>query len=252
MRHHLGGRTFGHEFAEIHGEDAVDQGRDALDVVIDEQHRLALGPERGDERGEVLDLAGREPREGLVDQHDLRVARDGLGEFEPAKIREGQRRRPAVVDGRKADTGRDFPGAAVDGGVGDQFQERVRQERELDVLADGLAMERARVLEDEAHTVPGDPVGRPAGYVDAVDQDLAGIGLHDAHDELHHGRLAGAVRPDQAEDLARADRQPHLVDRDKAAEALAQSRDLEERRRRGGRGQRLGTDGSERHAAPRR
>ena len=53
----------------------------------------------------------------------------------------------------------------------------------------------------------------------------AGIGPLDAHDQLHHGRLAGAVRADEPEDLAALDVKAYVLDRDQAAEALGQARD---------------------------
>src|SRR5262249_1634151 len=57
--------------------------------------------------------------------------------------------------------------------------------------------------------------GRPA-----IEQDLAGIGLVDAGEDAHQGRLAGAVLADQADHLVRADRQADMVERMHAREAL--------------------------------
>ena len=42
-----------------------------------------------------------------------------------------------------------------------------------------------------------------------------------ARDHVQHGGLARAVRPDQADDLARLDRERQVVDRDQPAERLA-------------------------------
>ncbi len=51
------------------------------------------------------------------------------------------------------------------------------------------------------------------GMLLAVDQDRAGRRRHDATEDLHHGRLAGAVLPDEAEHLARRERQADAVER---------------------------------------
>ena len=58
----------------------------------------------------------------------------------------------------------------------------------------------------------------------------AGLVLQRAADAVHQRRLARAVRPDQAEALARRDVEIDAVERDEAAEALADLVDLEERR----------------------
>ncbi len=43
-------------------------------------------------------------------------------------------------------------------------------------------------------------------------RDLAGVGAHQADDHVEAGRLAGAVRPEQADDLAAADGEVHVLD----------------------------------------
>ena len=52
--------------------------------------------------------------------------------------------------------------------------------------------------------VAGDDEGLCAGDVDAVEHDRAGIRREHAVDQVEQRRFAGAVRPDQAEDFARA------------------------------------------------
>ena len=50
------------------------------------------------------------------------------------------------------------------------------------------------------------------------------VGVVDAGDDVEHGRLAGAVRPDQREDLALVDAELDVVQRDHAAEAHRDAR----------------------------
>ena len=54
----------------------------------------------------------------------------------------------------------------------------------------------------------------PANVIEPV------VGGEDARDHVEQRRLAGAVRPDDAADLALGDVERHLVDGDEAAEAL--------------------------------
>ena len=114
--------------AEIHGDDAVDEGGDAFDVVVDEEDRPALIAEPGDEGGEGGDFAGGEAGEGFVDEDDFGVAADGLGEFEAAEVGEGEGCGAAVDDIGEADALGDGAGAGVDAGVGEKFQECIGEE----------------------------------------------------------------------------------------------------------------------------
>ena len=89
----------------------------------------------------------------------------------------------------------------------------VGQQRE--VLVEGLDAERARVVRlAEATRL-------------AVDDDLAGVGMHGAREHLDQRRLAGAVVADDGHDLARADREVDAVDGHDRAVALGQPAGLE-------------------------
>jgi ABC-type multidrug transport system ATPase subunit len=65
--------------------------------------------------------------------------------------------------------------------------------------------------------------------VAAADEDAAALGDDEAAQHRHRGRLAGAVRPEQADDLARADLQREIVDDDPAAVRFALSLGFEHR-----------------------
>ena len=229
VAHDLRRRTFGHIFADVHRQHAVDQGGDALDVVVDQQNGPILGAKAANEIGEGFRLRRRQAGERLVDQHHLGIARDRLGHFHPAQRRKGQRRRMAVHHIAQADALGNRTRALVDPGLRGKAQQRIRQQRQLDVLEHGLAMERPRMLKDDADAGAGDAMRRPAGDVDAIDPHRAGIGPFDAHDELHDRRFARAVRPDEAEDLARGDIEADVLDRDQPAERLGQAAHLEAR-----------------------
>jgi hypothetical protein len=54
----------------------------------------------------------------------------------------------------------------------------------------------------------------------AIDQDLALVGLQQAVQDVHEGRLAGAVLAEQSVDLARLDGQVDVIVGDQITEAL--------------------------------
>ena len=86
------------------------------------------------------------------------------------------------------------------------------------VLEDRHAGEKLRGLEGARQPHAGDPVGLHAGDHAILETDVAGIGLVHAADDVEQRRLAGAVRPDDADDLAGAERGRYAVERAHAAE----------------------------------
>ena len=83
------------------------------------------------------------------------------------------------------------------------------------------------MLVDHADTA-GDGIGR-TGDRDrgAVEQDLAGVGRREAVQDVHEGRLAGAVLAEQRVDLAWPDLEVDPVVRDDARIALGDPAHLE-------------------------
>src|SRR2546430_13539319 len=69
-------------------------------------------------------------------------------------------------------------------------------------------------------------VGGEARDVLALEDRAAGRPREERGDQLEEGALAGAVRPDDAEPLARVRLERHAVDRHEAAESLRQVADL--------------------------
>ncbi|MOA33780.1 hypothetical protein D3C78_1551040 [compost metagenome] len=71
------------------------------------------------------------------------------------------------------------------------------------------------------------PVHRLAGDVDAGEMDVARICPHAAGDQVEQRALAGAVRPDDAERLARSKAQAHVLGHGERAVVLVQAVDGE-------------------------
>ena len=74
------------------------------------------------------------------------------------------------------------------------------------------------VLEGASDADFGDPVRRALQDAPALHQNVAGARLVEPAQAIEEGGLAGAVRPDQAEDLALMHVKGHAVQRDDAAE----------------------------------
>ena len=95
-----------------------------------------------------------------------------------------------------------------------------RLDAEHDVLGDGEDRDQHEVLVDHADA----GADRVAGAAEldrlAVDEDLALVRPVEAGEDVHQRGLAGAVLAEQAEDLARPDRQVHVGIGDDAAEPL--------------------------------
>src|SRR6202030_3844598 len=72
-----------------------------------------------------------------------------------------------------------------------------------------------------------DAVGRLADQLAAMQLNRSGGRPQDAGDEVEHGGLAGAVRADQADDLALVDDGIEAIDSGQAAEAASQGLNLQ-------------------------
>ena len=75
-----------------------------------------------------------------------------------------------------------------------------------DVVEHGHARERSHDLEGAADAEPADAIGRQADDERPVDSSLAAVGAQEAVQQIEQRGLAGAVRPDDADDLAGARR----------------------------------------------
>ena len=103
-------------------------------------------------------------------------------------------------------------------------------ERQLEIVPDGVALEDGRLLELAADAELGDRRLVDARQVDgAVEIDVAGVGARLAGDDVHHGRLAGAVGADDGAHLALLDDQRQFVQRLEAVEGDGDAVEVEER-----------------------
>src|SRR5262249_2996260 len=99
------------------------------------------------------------------------------------------------------------------------------------VLRDRHALEQADLLEGAAHACAPPHVRRQRRAIAAEIGDASRARREVAADDLEQGRLAGAVGADRAHDLALANRERNLHERDHAAEAARNAFHLERGRR---------------------
>ena len=89
--------------------------------------------------------------------------------------------------------------------------------REPDRFAHRQVLEQLCALERSTEAEPGAAAAREAVHVVAEDLDRTPA-AHEPADRVHQRRLAGAVRADEPDDLARRDVQVDVVDHDARAE----------------------------------
>ena len=103
--------------------------------------------------------------------------------------------------------------------IGDEAGAAEMMRADQDVVAHAHAAEQRDVLEGAADAQAGHAVARQVLQRAALEQDVAVGEAIEAADAVEQRGLAGAVRPDQAADLAVADIERHAAECDDAAEA---------------------------------
>jgi hypothetical protein len=182
---------------------AVGDGCGEAEVLLNEQDGdavlLGLGEERchllNEERGEAL---GR-----LVEEEQARAHAEDAGDGEHLLLAAGELRAAlaaAVFE-------------AWEHGVDTVEAPRLRADGrgEEEVLFDGEASVDATVVRNVAEATAGALVGREAGDVGTLEENLAASLLVEAHEGAQGGGLAGAVAADEGDDLALVDVEREVV-----------------------------------------
>jgi hypothetical protein len=204
---------------------------DRVDLLEDvrREHDDLLVRHLADQRADLVLLVGVEPVGGLVHDQHRRVVQDGLRQADAPLVALAERldalvHHAAQVHGLRR--GLDAPPRlrAVEAAhARHEGQEAVRRHV-------GIA---GRALRQVADLALG--LARPARDVVAADRDAARGRHEEARDHLHGRRLARAVGPEEAEHLAAAHREAHVVDGREGAEALGEVADLDRGRHGGSR-----------------
>jgi hypothetical protein len=165
----------------------------------------AIGVDGLDGLEEALRRLGRQPRRRLVEQQQRRIhhQRHGHGEDLALPARERARGVAALLaEGGEALEDRvDLPAGA--GGI--------HVAADLEVLAHRHRGEDVLLLRHEGHAQRGDLPRRPALDRAIAQAHGAAVGRQDPRDHLEQRGLAGAVRADDAHDLAPLDGEAHAL-----------------------------------------
>jgi hypothetical protein len=210
--------AFGDEPALADDDEAVGgEGHLAHEVARDED-RSALGGEGPEQLADPLDAFGVEPVHRLVQQQRGGVAEQGGGDAESLPHPEGEPTGAAVGDVGEPDELEDVVDPAAVDAVGGGQPEQVVAGAAAGVDRSGLE-EGADVTKREAQVcVPS-----------SVDGDPARRRRIEPDHHPHGGRLAGAVRAEEAGDLPFPDLEAEPVDGHGGPVALGDAVDLDHR-----------------------
>src|SRR6185436_6295721 len=170
-----------------------------------EEDRPPLVAQLEDERADIAAAERIQARHRLVQEHDLGIVQQRLGQAHALQhpLRElAQRKAPLGADAEAIERLADaLP--AVGGGLAEQPPVVVEQ------LLGGEVVVEVRVLGKVADAAPDRDVAERA----AEDLGLAAGRKHQLHEQLERRRLAGAVRAQEAEDVAGGDVDGQAIER---------------------------------------
>ena len=208
--------------AVVEHDEVVGELLGLLQVLRGQQHGGAVDGQRADLVPDLVAVAGVQPGGRLVEEQHVRAADEAHGEVEPAAHAPGVGAHPAARGVGEAEP-RDQFGGAVPGLAAGQAEQPGDQH---EVVRAGQRLVDGGVLPGQP-----DPGAHRRGFGDDVVAQHAGtpgVRAQQRGEHAHGGGLARAVRPEQAEHGAAADREVHAVERPGRPEALAQVLDLDD------------------------
>ena len=224
-----GGHGVDHLAVAEHG-DPVGDLEHLVERVGDEDDRLAVGLELAHVVEQLLDLLGDEHGRRLVQDQDVRAPVEELEDLDPLLLADADVLDPGVGVQRGAEPAGQLPHPALGRVPVEPAAAPAGLGAEHDVLGHGEVVDQHEVLVDHADAQLDGLAGRVDDLGLAPDQDLALVGLLQAVEHLHQGRLAGAVLADQGVDLALGHLQVDLVVGDHPGVAAGDAAALDGRR----------------------
>ncbi len=204
--------------AILHDRDAVGDLENLGHAVRDVDDRDALGRKAPDDPEEVAAFVDGQGRGRLVEDEQLEIMREALGDLDHLLLAWGQQgHRCARVD-VDLQIGQDPPRTLIHRGPPDDAQRVDRLAAGVDVLGDAERTHEAALLVDHGDSGVGGALLVEADDRGAVDLDGAAVRLIHARDQVHERRLAGAVLADQRVHLAAPDLERDVIDRTDARE----------------------------------
>src|SRR5205809_3530415 len=212
-RNQLLGSSLGDDLAVIHDRYAIAEALGFLHVVRRQQHRPAVGAEAADDLPQLAARLRIEAGRRLIEEQQLGFAHERTGDREALLLpaRKGHDARLAFLlelDEREH---------LVDG-----VRLAVKRPKQPEHFADGELIGELRLLQLDPEAFAQRASWRPILPPHAENLDVATVGLRQAFEDLDGGRLPRAVRPEQPEAFARADREIETGDRYDVIEAFRQ------------------------------
>ncbi len=198
------GRALVDQRAVAHHRDAVGELQHVPEDVGDVDHRAALAAQEADHLEEPAGLARGERGGGLVEDDEIGLAVERLGDLDELAFAGGELAHRGARAAVEVEAGEQFGGDPLAGAAVDQA-EAAREAVDEDVLGDGEIGEEVEFLVDEGDAGGGGVAGRAGRVVGAAPAHGARAGRDHAADHVHQGGLAGAVLADEPQRLALGD-----------------------------------------------
>ncbi len=195
-------RSLRDDAAADHHREAIREVLRLVHEVRGEQHRLAEGREVADDVPGLATGTRIEARRRLVQEQQLRVARQAERKVQAPALAARQPTDPRTRPIGQIDKGQQFV---------DRSRMRIVAAVEVENLGNGQVGLHARRLEHDPDALPEPTVAQ--GRVEPEHRHLAGVPRAVALQDLDRGGLAGPVRAEQGEDLPFADREVESGDR---------------------------------------
>ncbi len=227
------GRALGDHGAAVEHGHVMGERQDEVHVVLDHDDGEVLG-EALHEGAQGLHGAAAQAAGGLVQQQQLRLARQGHPDLEQAPLAIGEELRRHVLAAGQPDEPH-------------RRRRLVRRRRHLargrpqveaapphgghchaDVLQHRVVVEQVEDLERAADADARSPVGREPGDVAVGEVDAPRVGSEDAGEEIETGGLARAIGPDEGGEPPALEAETHVVQDHVATEGLAEAARLED------------------------
>ena len=210
--------------------DQIRDLEDLLQLVADEDDRLPLRLEALEDLEELACLLRRQHGRRLVEDEDLRAAVERLQDLDALLLADRDVLDPRVRVDVELELVGELAHTALGGGSVEQHGARPGLQREHDVLGHGHHRDEHEVLVDHADACVDCGVRRADLRRLAVEQDLALVVAVEPVEDVHQGRLAGAVLAEQCVHLAAPDVEIDIVVGDDPRELLADAPHFQDER----------------------
>ena len=207
------GLAGGHPLAVAHDGDLVADAEDLVHLMADVNDAAAPVPQHVDDTEQVLHLGLGERGGGFIEDDDLGIVADGLGDLHHLPLGNRQRGHDGLGVHMDIQLVEDLPGALAHGALADHDAAHLGIAAQPKVVHHAAGQRLVELLVDH-----GDAVLQrllrvfEVNFLTVQDDGALLLGI-DAEQTLHQGGLSGAVFTHQCVDGARADGKGNAVQR---------------------------------------